>query len=200
MNPMEMLLAVVMAALAAGVATSYIQVPTELTSSSVAVAFMLIVVLGMFSYSPVVGIAGMILLAVLIFNRNVARFSTYTQAVRAENPRRGEYADMHIAKERVDMMPYASTASGPRDYAQFRETTPGGWMPLSEGFTTEQTAYSSFGSEQYANGQYPLENQRQWSNPYMEEVKFRPSLDTGNNEFQRYGPDMDEKRVPLAYQ
>lgn len=195
---MEMLLAVIMAALAAGVATSYIQVPTELTSSSVAVAFMLIVVLGMFSYSPVVGIAGMILLAVLIFNRNVATFSTYTQAVRAENPRRGEYGDMHIAKERADVMPYASALSGPRDYAEFRETKAGGW--LSEGFTSEQTTYSSFGAEQYANGQYPLDNQRQWSNPYVEEYKFRPSLDTGNNDFQRYGPNMDEKLVPLAYQ
>lgn len=194
---MEMLLAVVMAALAAGVATSYIQVPVELTSSSVTVAFMLIVVLGMFSYSPVVGIAGMILLAVLIFNRNVVRFSTYTQV--AESPRRGEYADLHIAKERVDIMPYASAVSGPRDYAQFRETTPGGFM-LSEGFTAEQTSYSSFGAEQYANGQYPLDNQRQWSNPYVEEYKFRPTLDTGNNDFERYGPNMDEKLVPLAYQ
>lgn len=201
---MEMVLAVLLAALAAGVATEKIQVPVEITSSSIAIAFMLIVVLALFSYSPVVGVAGIIFMAVLVFSRNVAKISTmtnYNQVTNTNVPRRNEYGDMNIYKETSSVMPYGSVMSGPRDYSQFRETISPSWSSSQEGFGSEQTTtYSSFGAEQYAVGQYPVDNQRQFSNPYVEEYKFRPSLDTGSNDFQRYGPNMDRKLEALAYQ
>jgi hypothetical protein len=107
---------------------------------------------------------------------------------------------MNIYAERNAIMPYGSGVSGPRDYSQFRETRSSSW--ISEGFTSgEQVApYNTFGSEQYATGQYPIDNQRVFANPYVEEYKFRPSLDTGNNDFERYGPQMDQKLQALAYQ
>lgn len=202
MNPLELTLAVVMVGVGAAIATGYLRLPVELTSSSVAIAFMLIVVLALFSYSPVVGIAGIVLLAILVFSRNVAKVVQFTEVTRETQPRRKEYGDMNIANQEGGMMPYSTSQSGPRDYSQFRETTPSVWMPsFSEGFTSDQIApYNTFGGEQYAVGQYPIDNQRTWANPMVEEYKFRPSLDTGSNDFQRHGPNMDQKVDALVYQ
>ncbi len=204
MTPMELVLTAVLAGMATAIATGKMEVPTEVTNSSISISFMLIVALVLFAYSPVVGIASIVLFAVMLYSRNVLKLSmTMTRQKQAyENPRRNEYGDMNIYAERNDVMPYGSMMSGPRQYSQFRETTSSSWMPtLSEGFRSgDSTAsYASFGSDQYAAGQFPIDTQRVYSNPYVEEYKFRPSLDTGDNEFKRYGPNMDSKLDALAY-
>ncbi len=202
---MELVLTAVLAGLATAIATGKVDVPAEVTNSSISISFMLIVALVLFAYSPVVGIASIVLFAVMLYSRNVLKMAmTMTQQNQAYvNPRRNEYGDMNIHAEKHDIMPYGSMASGPRDYSQFRETaSSSSWMPsLSEGFASGDStvSYASFGSEQYATGQYPIDTQRAYSNPYVEEVVFRPSIDSGNNEFVRYGPNMDTKLDALAY-
>lgn len=205
MNPVETALAVLLAAAATAVATGYVRVPYELTHSSIGIAGLLIFALVLYSYSPVVGIAAVILFAVLLFSRNVEKVVKYTELAdltrSASNPRRGEYGDMNIANERNRVHPYTSSTSGPRDYSSFRETTPSGIFgsgAFAEGFLSG-APFSSFASEQYAVGQFPIDENRNWSNPYVEEYKFRPSLDTGDNDFKRYGPEMDQKLTAVAY-
>ncbi len=202
MTPMELTLTGLLAAVATAVATGYLAVPVEVTGSSISISFMLIVALVFFAYSPVVGIAAIILFAVLLYTRNVSRVS-YTFTTES-NPRRKEYADMNIYAEKHDVMPYGgSHVDEPRLYSQFRETSASSWLSgMTEGFANEDqiAPYNTFGAEQYAVGQYPIDNQRVFANPYVEEYKFRPSLDTGANEFNRFGPNMDQKLNALAYQ
>lgn len=201
MTPLELTLTGFLAAVATAVASGYLAVPVEITGSSISISFMLILALVFFAYSPVVGIAAVVLFAILVFSRNVARVS-YTKSVHM-NPRRSEYGDMNIHAEKHEVMPYSSTSDVPRVFSQFRETTASSWLSgMTEGFANaDQVApYNTFGAEQYAVGQYPIDTQRVFANPYVEEYKFRPSLDTGENDFTQFGPNMDQKMSALAYQ
>ncbi len=205
MNPTETALAVFLAAAATAVATGHLQLPTDLTHSSLGVAGFFILALVLYAYSPVVGIAAVILFAVILFNRNVEKVVKYTAiselSKSSDNPRRGEYGDMNIAAERNTVHPYASVASGPRDYSQFRETKNTTWGPVSsltEGFLSG-APLDSFGFQQYATGQFPIDEKRNWANPFIAEEQFRPALGMGDDSFQRGGPQMDQKLAAIAY-
>ncbi len=101
MNPTELALVLLLAAVATAVALDALQVPAALLHSSVSQAFLLIMALVLFAYSPVVGIAGIALFAIVIFKRNVQKTS--------------QYAHMAIFKEKVQPIP-GPVVTQPREY------------------------------------------------------------------------------------
>lgn len=200
MSPYELFAVVLLAALSTGIAFGSIQVPSHFVENSVLVTTYLVAALILYSYSPVVGLAGIVLYAVLIFSRNRGVLDQYIQRTTTEGPRRNEYGDRTISKQAVNVpTPFTTTSSGPREYSQFRETTPSGWMPsFAEGFESG-APFAAFGSEQYADGQFPIGAFGSNASPYLEEVDFRPRMDQGSNQFDRVGPNIDHKLEPLAY-
>ena len=47
--------------------------------------------------------------------------------------------------------------------------------------------------------QYPKEAPRASEMSEERDYSYRPESDTGSNEFQRYGPDLDEKVAAVSY-
>lgn len=192
MKTTEGVLVVLLAGLATVIAMGKLELPHELTSSSIVQALLLVVSLVLFSYSPVVGLASIALFAVILFNRNIRKTAFYSNSF-------GQYGDENIYKEHVTTMPYSGgRGSQPRDYSQFRETHSAGWGALDtfeEGF--QGAPYGS--SAGYVDGQFPLDEGRPSSAPFTEEYDYRPDTNAGDNEFQRYGPNLDEKLDALQY-
>ena len=79
MHPSEAVVAVVLAALATAIATGKLPVPPAIAESSIAHALLLILALVLYSYSPVVGIVGIVLFAVILFGRNMQKATQYTR-------------------------------------------------------------------------------------------------------------------------
>jgi hypothetical protein len=173
MKETETGVATIIAALATAVAMGYIQVPVRVLQSSLTQAFMLVMVLVLFAYSPVVGIAAMVLFAVLIFNRNVQK-TTYI--VRPAS----RYGEDNIAHQPVATVQPAQTVQNqPRDYNEFKDT------------------YEPYQSLQ-SIGQYPLDGSRPTSDAKLESYYYKPDATTGDNTFERAGPNIDQKNA-FAY-
>lgn len=191
-----------MAALATAIAMGSLRVPAELTQSSVMLALFLIVALVLFSYSPVVGIAAIALFAVVVFSRNVQMVagangsSAYGSQRRKANPVPPVYGDQNIYKERHDLQAYDAMASQPREYSNFRDTYRGSFLSTSvEGFEAAPHNYVN----EAADGQYPINENRMTASPGVQEYLYEPDAETGSNEFERYGPDIDEKLKSFGY-
>lgn len=189
MNTLQTALTVFIAALATAVAANMIRLPVELTSSSIVLALFLIICLILFAYSPVVGIAAIALFAVVLFNRNIQKAIDYRSS--------GVYGDTNIYKEAVTTQPYTRIASEPREYNKFQETIPTGILPSmnTEGFVG--APYGNEGDSAY--GQYPLDQSRVTGAPLADEFVYRPEDTTGSNEFERNGPNIDQKMATFQY-
>jgi hypothetical protein len=175
---------------ATAVATNMVQVPYVAVSSPIATVIMVIAAIGAFSVYPAIGVALFVLTAVLFFKRNVNRASLFAQSTYGE--------DSIMTQPHVDAHPYESQESQPRDYSQFKETDASNPAlgPVVENFEP-----APYGDEQGApvDGQYPKERPRASEMSEERDYTYRPDADTGSNDFQRYGPDLDEKISALSY-
>jgi hypothetical protein len=186
---MDILVAVLFAGLATLIAMGTIRVPSEFTGSIVVQAILLLVALSFFAYSPVVGVAAIALFAVLIFHRNVQMTAYYSNTYESMGPRNG-YGDETIYREYVKTQPYVTASSEPTAYPTYTPTPKAVWGV--EGF--EAAPFNA--GEASVEGQYPLPGPS-LAGGRVEQYDYRPDPETGSNLFQRYGPDMDEKKDPL---
>lgn len=171
----EATLAVLIAALATGVATGYLQVPPLVLNSSVSHAFLLVLALVFFAYSPVVGIAAFALFAIILFHRNIQKTVRYSRAAKSV------YGIDNIASQEVKTQPYTTMHSEPREYNQFKDT------------------YEPYSSPEM-EGQYPLDEARQGAEPKLEDYFYRPGPDMGDNTFVATEPTLtDAKAMSFAY-
>ena len=186
-NYAELLISAGVLGVATAIATGSLPVSHAMASSPFATVLLVILAMGAFSVFPVAGLALFVLTAVLFFKRNV---HTTLSSVYGEKSIRNQ--------PMVDAAPYESHRSAPRAYAEFNETAPNNPMigPLQEGFEP-----APYGNEAGApvDGQFPKEKERPEDTLHPVEHAYRPAPDTGSNEFERYGPNMDEKTKAFAY-
>lgn len=193
----ENLAAVAILAFATSLATNLIQLPFAALASPLSIGIMVLAAVGAFRLAPVVGLAIFLLTAVLFFKRNTATLFSAKSV----------YGDASIpAEATATAVPYASEKSGPRAYDQFRETDPSNPMlgPLREGFVgasgvMDEPEGVQATSAAAPTGSYPLDNTRPSSTPEERDYTYRPEADTGNNEFKRFGPQMDVKGRSFGY-
>jgi len=116
---------------------------------------------------------------------------------------RGTYGADSIMKEQVgDAVGAAENGfmSTPRPLNEFKETDPNnpmlGAVKITEGFQA-----APFGAEQgeVPYGSYPIDSQRATSTGEVRGYIYRPEMDTGSNEFKRFGPNLDEKSDSFKY-
>lgn len=177
----ETALVMLMAGAATAVATGALEVPAALLHSSVSQAFLLIMALVLFAYSPVVGIAAIAVFAIVMFKRNVQK--TYQYAQQAQ-----EFAKDAAAQQEYQPMPYAQV-SQPRDYTQFKDQIK---AQVPEAFTEGYASPDDVGT--YPLGARPLSEPTQTFT-----AMYRPAEDMGDNAFVRSGPNLDEKGQSFAY-
>jgi hypothetical protein len=176
MKTVEASLAIGFAVVATGVASGFLHVPPALLSSSITQAFLLVMALVLFSYSPVVGIAAMALLAMLLYSRNLQKTVRYHRAAATV------YGDENIVNEDVGaVQAYETAQDEPREYNQFNDT------------------YEGFQSPEEALGSYPLNEARPSAEPVLDAYFYKPGEDMGSDAFQRAGPNMDVKMTSFAY-
>jgi hypothetical protein len=192
MLDVETLIAVAVLALATAIATDYFVLPFAAFSSPLSIAVMVIASLGAFRVYPAAGFALFLLTAVLFFKRNAARvFSAQTS-----------YGDTSIPAEKMgDAYPYATDASQPRQYDEFRETDPSNPMlgPIREGFSSAEgieDGPAGVDSEAGAPvGSYPIDKPRAQGVPEPRDFVYRPEPDTGDNTFLPIGRPMEDTKM-----
>jgi len=197
--PAEAVLTAVVLLATTAVATDYIETPHIRLDSPVIAVLLVIVALVAFSIYPAVGLSIFLLIAVLYFKRNVDR----TLSAGGLRPAARTYGEDSIMEQpHVNARPYASQSSGPRQYDEFQETNPFNPMigPVRSAIK-EPFEPAPYGDEQGApvDGQFPKEQDRTSASPESQEYLYRPEPTTGSNEFQRYGPDLDEKMDAFKY-
>jgi hypothetical protein len=71
-----------------------------------------------------------------------------------------------------------------------------GPVKVTEGFEP-----APFGAEEgdVPYGSYPRDQQRAWATGEERGYVYRPEIDTGSNEFKRFGPNLDEKSDSFKY-
>ena len=181
MSARETTATVVLAGLATAVGLGYVQIPAPVLHSTITQAFLLVMTLVLFAYSPVVGIAAIALFAILMFHRNVQKTVQYATAAASI------YGEDNIARQphqEGGAQPYATMASQPREYDQFKDT------------------YEAYQSPEGPTGMFPLEGTPVdfAGVPSKDETYFyRPSEDMGDDTFQRFGPNLDEKAHSFSY-
>ena len=270
-TPVEVGLTVLVLALTTAIASKMFVLSNNVTNSPITAVVLVVLALGVFSVYPAVGIALLLLTAVLMFNRNVrttmklyarpqadnfqnaapplARVSddmfqgqmngprwpdrlianappadqSITDIVYANRPQipmpsgppdtppayRGVYGADSIMGERVgDAVGAAENGflSSPRPYDEFKETDPRnpmlGPVKVTEGFESLLRADPApFGDEEgnVPYGSYPRDQARAESQGEVRDFVYRPERDTGSNEFQRFGPNLDEKTDSFKY-
>jgi hypothetical protein len=221
----EVFLSILVLALATGVATSYIRLPSEVVSSPMIVIFLVIIALVSFSVFPMVGLSLFFLLAVLIFSRNVNMtvtkaytntvFNPSTAVFKNENAtvnfpvvqrqdvlQNGNttYGQRSIVNQRIAVPnSFSSFHSDPRSISQFNETDSRNPVlgRVLEGFEASNYA-DDVGSS--VEGQYPTKAARASSNPDLVDYNYRPASDTGSNEFKPTNSGLvDEKMSSFKY-
>jgi hypothetical protein len=116
---------------------------------------------------------------------------------------RGVYGADSIMGENVGVAvgaPEGGIRSAPRPYDEFKETDPSnpllGPVKAVEGFEP-----ATFGAEQgdVPDGGFPIGEQRAMSSGEKRDYVYRPDESTGTNDFQRFGPNLDEKTDSFKY-
>lgn len=171
---------IIILAVTTAIATDKVTIP-HYTNSPIATVLLVIAALGAFSVYPLAGLALFLLTAVLFFKRNVH--------TTISNSMYGETSIRTMANEPAQ--PYSTQSSEAREYSHFQETA--GKM---EGF--EPAPYGD-DSGSPVEGQYPVGEERPDGDAVGLDYTYRPDEDTGNNEFKRYGPDLDEKLASFKY-
>lgn len=190
---MEAVLAGLLLVVATGVATGYLNTPYGLLHSPYTIAILIIASLVAFGLSPVVGLSAFLLLAVLFFRRNVQKTITTLRSSSSNS----SYGDMSIPEQHVKTIPFLTKHSEPRPYPEFNETNPSN----PELGQVENFEPAPFGDELGApvGGQYPIFNERVEDKPFPVDYEYKPGEDTGSNSFERFGPDIDEKKKVFTY-
>jgi hypothetical protein len=170
------------------VASNLIRVPHRLIANPILTVGLVIASLLAFTRYPVVGIVLFLLTAVLFFKRNLSTMAAV-------------YGEKSIVENNVADAPHGaeSASSGPRQYDQFQETDSANPMigPIVEGFEP-----APYGDEAGApvDGQFPLQDARVESGSVEGiELAYKPAPDMGSNEFERIGPNIDEKHAVFGY-
>ena len=180
-------------AVATAIATNLIALPHALASSPLATGLLVLAAVGAFTVDPAVGLSLLLLTAVLFFKRNV-------QAVRESA--HATYGEISIANQpsATALPAVPGNNEAPRDYGQFAETDETNPM-LGPQKVTEGFEPAPFGEDSAApaEGQYPTDGQRPMGSSVVRPYLYRPEAETGSNEFQRYGPDLDEKKKSFGY-
>jgi hypothetical protein len=179
MSAAETTATALLAGLATAVGLGYVQIPAPVLHSTITQAFLLVMTLVLFAYSPVVGIAAIALFAILMFHRNVQKTAQYATAAATI------YGEDNIARQPQQVaQPYATMLSQPREYNQFKDT------------------YEPYESPEAASGMFPIDA----AGPDMTGVPnrmdsyfYRPSEEMGDNTFQPMGASIDEKGHSFAY-
>jgi hypothetical protein len=176
MNLTETMLVLFLAGFATTVALGVVAVPPAILHSSVAQAFLLVMTLVLFAYSPVVGIASIALFAILMFKRNVQKTTQYSQVV-------AQYT--HDSAEQQKYQRSVQTTQ-PRKYVHFKED------PV--GMTKPYAAPEEVGS-------YPLETPRpETESNHTFTAVYRPAEDMGDNTFVRSETALEDyKMASFAY-
>jgi len=122
---------------------------------------------------------------------------------------RGKYGADSIMTENVGDAVGASERgfmSAPRPLDEFNEMNPSnpmlGRVKVEEGFESLLPKEPApFGAEEgtVPYGSFPRDAQRASSTGEVRGYTYRPEMDTGSNEFKRFGPDLDEKTDSFKY-
>ncbi len=161
MNPTETVLVLLLAGLATLVALGIVEVAPAILHSSISQAFLLVMTLVLFAYSPVVGIAAIALFAILMFKRNVQKTAQYTQVAQ-------QFAKESAAQQAYQAMPAQAMVTQPREYTQSRDV-----QGFVEGFATPEEV-----------GTYPLGDPRPMAQAaHTFNATYRPAEDMGDNAF-----------------
>lgn len=185
----ECVSSVLVVALGTVVATDYISLPPKLVANPITTVLLVLLAVGAFVKYPVLGIALFLTTAIILFKRN-------TMTARAA----ASYGVETIRRQaHEDAEPSASIASGPRQYDQFQETDAHNPMhaTVQEGF--EPAPYGDAELGETVEGVYPIGTERALASAESNDFMYRPVSDSGSNAFERFGPDMDEKRAAFAY-
>ncbi len=192
MNPTETFLVILLAGLATAVALGAVQVSPAILHSSVSQAFLLVMTLVLFAYSPVVGIAAIALFAILMFKRNVQKTTQYTQAVQQfvqDAAKQQEYQDAPYAAVQPQAQQMPPKVSQPRPYTQsfHQEAVPQGVL---EGYASPEEV-----------GTYPLGDPRPTNEAsHAFTAMYRPAEDMGENAFVATPSTLDvSKSQSFAY-
>lgn len=175
-------------ALGTAIATNYISLPPTIVSHPITTVLLVLFGIGAFTKYPVLGIAIFLTTAIILFQRNM-------QATRSV----ATYGIDSIRRQvHETAAPNAGIASKPREYEQFQETDVHNPMhgPV-EGF--EPAPYGDAELGENVEGAFPIGAVRTSISGNAMEYAYRPDPDTGSNAFERFGPDMDEKKKSFTY-
>lgn len=190
----EIVLTALILAFTSALATGYVNLPHNALNSYLAVVALVVISLGAFMVAPAVGLSLFLLTAVVFFKRNVDNTLSHSSTY-------GETSIRELGPN--DAMPFNTQSSGPREYEQFQETDASNPMlgPSVEDPNIENFEPAPYGDEQGSpvDGQFPKEDPRVTSVASPADFTYRPEKDTGSNEFSRFGPDLDEKKMTMAY-
>lgn len=169
MNPTESFLVLVLAGLATMIALGAVQVAPAILHSSVSQAFLLVMTLVLFAYSPVVGIAAIALFVILMFKRNVQKTQRYTQVVQ-------QFAqESMIPQQAYVAQPHAPVVTQPQKFVQ----------GLEEGYASPEEV-----------GTYPLGDQRPTAQAAQTfNAMYRPAEDMGDNTFMDEPSTLENSKV-----
>lgn len=242
-SQIELFLSVLVLVLSTALATGYVRLPGEIIASPILKIFLVVLALVSFSMLPMVGLSLFLLLAVIIFSRNVETtmyaaknyqpvlrsasgpnlvvkdgagnsqlpplannysptVETYPLTRNPEilNTNNTVYGERSITGQNIPIpSPFRSFRSDHRSFMDFNETDSRNPVlgKIMEGFQP-----ANYGDEQGepVEGQYPKEIARSSANPDTREYNFRPSFDTGSNDYERVdGPDLDQKLDSIKY-
>ena len=170
MNPTESFLVLLLAGLATAIALGAVEVAPAILHSSVSQAFLLVMTLVLFAYSPVVGIAAIALFTILMFKRNVQKTTQYTEVVQ-------QFTKNAASQQAYQPMPVAPVV---------RETFAAN---STEGYASPEQV-----------GTYPLEERPQAQASHTFTAMYRPSEDMGDNSFVASPSTLDDyKTQAFAY-
>ncbi len=181
MNPTESLLVLGIAALATAIAVGAMTVPVPLLHSSVSQAFMLVIALILFSYSPVVGISALALFAIIMFHRNVQKTVQYSQTL-------NQMKQYITPANTGDVGGFDMMQSEQRDIQKFQDTY--------EAYQSEGEVMQPVEEE---SGMYPERSTQSEEDKRTETYMYRPGPDMGENTFEPVGDSIDSKYAAFQY-
>lgn len=184
MNPTESMLVLGIAALATAIAVGSVSVPVTLLDSSVAQAFMLVIALILFSYSPVVGIAALALFAILMFHRNVKKTVQYSSVLSSMQ----QYITPAETKE---VNGYDTQYPDHRDVQKFED--------VYEAYQSEPAEAPVEAVQPQEDGMYPERSTETTEDVRTESYMYQPDEKMGDNTFEPVGISIDDKYASFRY-
>lgn len=185
----ECITSILIIAFGTGVATDYISLPASLVGNPITTVVLVLFAVGAFLKFPVLGIALFLLIAIVLFKRNTAvarAVATYGVESIRQQPH-------------DDAQPKSEDQLAQRQYDQFQETDSHNPMhaPVQEGF--EPAPYGDAYLGETVEGAFPIGEARQAVSSDSSVYPYHPASDSGSNSFERFGPEMDEKKKSFSY-